>query len=170
MNSASYIEYLQCLMIKPFLWLGHHQNAHLFISFVLIPALLIYHWFNDNLESSYLSRIFRKDKYGIVIFYAVLSMLSTVSSVYVVMSWATTVTQYHREIFFGIITLSALQVCAVNFIFSNHTTQRNSMHQAIHFLGVVLLAAVNLAKALFLHAFTHDELPSLQSLHNSHGC
>ena len=121
------------------------SNTYIFIIkfFVFITFI-----FYDNFENTYISHIFKKDKYGIVILYAILSAMRyyeffqrfslTLENTKENTKETRKVTD--RDVYFMV---TCFRIIIFNFIFSFHTSEEITIQTLIHYLFVVLMIIVS---------------------------
>lgn len=111
------------------------------LAYLLVLNSIVYSWYYDRLRNPYLSRIFREDKYGIVIQYALLTAITLARFTRIMDLAAADMTKRFMmskpdslgaerwytdqvdvsDIKRTVCVLSIVQAIVVNFIFSHHT-------------------------------------------------
>lgn len=119
---------------------GSNINIIMIKAFVLITFI-----FYDNLENTYISSIFKKDKYGIVIIYAILSALRYYEffkncSLEFENTKEKSQKVTYRDVYF---IITCFRVIIFNCIFSFHISDDNMVQTFVHYLFFLLMIIIS---------------------------
>lgn len=146
------------------------QYLPLTLQYAFTGSCILFWVFYDGAKSTYLSHMYREDKYGVVLNYAVLSVLHAIQFLLSALPWNLMGSNARREslpfftnaLLVSLASVTSLLVCLrimfFNLIFKQHSTPGTSSHERMHFVPILLLGAISVASAVVLspyHAIRH---------------
>jgi len=155
---ASWPRWFFALVAGGFTWIGTYCTRQGHFRHLFTISTLIYWYFYDEMKHSYISRIYQIDKYGVVLNYAVLTLLAfllIITDVLADLSARLDRGEKKAELRPLVLYLARrgaiqlLKILLFNFIFKNNTSDSRA-HQTIHVVCVCCLGFVALVDLSYL--------------------